>query len=587
MKQDISSKRLTNWQLIKRIRPYFMKYKWILLLDLMCASLTTVSEMTLPLIMRRLTNYGIYNIESLTVQVITRLALWFVLFKVIELVANYFMTSVGHIMGAKIETDMRSHLFKHLQTLPDAYYNENKVGHLMSRLTNDLFDITEFAHHCPEEYFIGAIKMIVALIVLGQIHLPLALIIFCLIPIMFLTATIFRSKMRDAQLMQRQQVGNLNANIEESLLGIRVVKSFANEAIEEEKFEEDNQHFLSIKKSFYYAMAGFHTVTKIFDGLMYFSVLVGGGLLMLYKQIDAGDMIVFIMYVNTLFESVKRIVQFTEQFQKGMTGIERYQETLETTSDLYDAAHAIELENVQGDIEFDQVDFRYPSSEEEVLTQFSFHIKAGSKVAFVGPSGAGKSTICHLIPRFYDVSSGAIRVDGKDVRDVTMKSLRDQIGIVQQDVYLFSGSVLDNIRYGKPNASEAEVIRAAELAGAADFINELPEGYHTYVGERGVRLSGGQKQRISIARVFLKNPPILILDEATSALDNQSELIVQESLEQLAVGRTTVTIAHRLTTVEDSDIIYVMGNTGIIEQGPHEELMAKKGYYYQLYTRSR
>lgn len=572
-------------ELISIVFPYFKKYQATLYLDLACAALTTVAEMGLPILLRQLTNRAQDPIQQVTLSFVTQLAIIYTLMKIIEVAAGYYMTNVGHMMGAKIETDMRSDIFNHLQSLPDAYYNENKVGQLMSRLTNDLFDITEFAHHCPEEYFIGFIKLVVSLIVLGSIQLPLTLILFALIPLMFWSATRFRHKMRRAQQEQRQQVGHLNANIEDSLLGIRVVKSFANESVEKQKFEADNQHFLFIKRHFYRAMAGFQTITKTFDGLMYLVVLVGGGYLMMIGSMDPGDLLVFIMYVNLLFATIKRIVEFTEQFQKGMTGIERFHEVMATESDIYDKENAAIIKKTEGNITFDHVSFAYPGHDNKVLDKVSLEVKKGQKIAFVGPSGAGKSTICNLIPRFYDVTAGSILVDGHDIRDVAIKSLRNNIGIVQQDVYLFSGNVRENIRYGKQSASEEEIVAAAKLAGAHDFILGLENGYDTYIGERGVKLSGGQKQRLSIARVFLKNPPILILDEATSALDNQSELIVQSSLEKLALGRTTITIAHRLTTVQDADVIYVMTEGGIIEHGTHQELMDKRAYYYHLYNR--
>lgn len=576
---------MKNIKLIKRIYPYFYKYRHILLIDLICAGFTTASEMALPLILRTLTNTGLRNMDELTMNLVFKLTLIFLGFKIIELVAQYYMSSIGHIMGAKIETDMRADVYSHLQGMSDSFYNETKVGVLMSRITNDLFDITEFAHHCPEEYFIGLIKILFSFMVLITINIPLTVLLFITIPFMIYCSTKFRLVMKSAQAKQRVQVGDLNSSIEDSLLGIKVVKSFANEDVEAEKFATQNHKFLSIKKIYYKAMAGFNVITKTFDGIMYLIIIGFGGYFMINGQISAGDMMAYVMYVTSLLATVRRIVEFTEQFQKGMTGIERFTEIMETKSEIVDSPNAVELKDVRGLIEFESVDFKYEKDTKYVLEDFNLKIKPGDNLAIVGPSGAGKTTICNLIPRFYDVTDGSIKVDGKDIREIKLESLRNKIGIMQQDVYLFSGTVMDNIRYGKPTATDTEVLEAAKLAGALEFIEKLPEGFETYVGERGVKLSGGQKQRISIARVFLKNPPILILDEATSALDNKSEQIVQNSLEELSKGRTTITIAHRLTTVQNADEILVMRDRKIIERGRHVELMEKQGYYYDLYTK--
>ena len=578
---------MSNLKLIKIAMPYFKRYKSILFIDLLCAGLTTASEMVLPLILRYMTNLGIQDKNLLTMGLVARLAILFIVIKLIELVAVYYMASIGHIMGAKIETDMRSDVYKHLQTLSDRFYNETKVGQIMSRMTNDLFDITEFAHHCPEEYFIGFIKIIVSLVILLNINVPLTIAIYILIPFMFICSSKFKNRMRDAQIKQRAHIGNLNSSIEDSLLGIKVVKSFANEDVEREKFTKENNKFLSIKELFYKSMAGFNTINRAVDGAMYFVLVVFGGVQIINGNLEPGDMLAYIMYVSTLLVTVKRIIEFTEQFQKGMTGIERFSEIMETRPDIVDKPNAIELKKAKGHIEFRDVDFKYSKHQEDyILEKFNLDIEAGKNVALVGPSGSGKTTVCTLIPRFYDVVGGQILVDGINVKDFTMNSLRNNIGIVQQDVYLFSGTVYDNILYGKPDATREEVEEAARLAGAYDFIMDLENGFDTYVGERGVMLSGGQKQRVSIARVFLKNPPILILDEATSALDNNSEAIVQESLEILSKGRTTITIAHRLTTIQNADTIVVMNEDGIVEKGSHEELMSRKGYYYELYTRA-
>ena len=576
---------MSNIGLIKSVIPYFKKYKNILFIDLLCAGLTTASEMVLPLILRYMTNIGIADAGSLTLQLITRIAVLFILIKCVELVAVYYMASIGHIMGAKIETDMRFDMYKHLQTMSDNFYNETKVGQIMSRMTNDLFDITEFAHHCPEEYFIGFIKICISFVILFNINMPLTLAVYLMIPVMFISSSRFKNSMRREQKKQRVHVGDLNSSIEDSILGIKVVKSFANEDIELKKFEKDNSKFLSIKKLFYKSMAGFNTVNRSIDGLMYFIVIVFGGYQMMKGRLVPGDMLAYIMYVSTLLLTVKRIVEFTEQFQKGMTGIERFNEIMSLEPEIVDSPNAIDLTDVRGDIEFKNVSFKYNEKLDYVLDNFNLDIHAGKNIALVGPSGGGKTTVCALIPRFYDVTKGGIYVDGKNIKDLSLHSLRNNIGIVQQDVYLFSGTIMENIRYGKPDATKEEIVEAAKLASAYDFIMELEHGFDTYVGERGVKLSGGQKQRISIARVFLKNPPILILDEATSALDNNSEAVIQESLEVLSKGRTTITIAHRLTTIQNADLIVVMTADGIIEKGNHQELMENKAYYYNLYTK--
>ena len=576
---------MKNRNLIKKVLPYFNKYRMTVFLDLFCAGLTTASEMILPLLLRALTSRGMEDIALITSDFILKLSLIYIGIKTVEVVAQYFMTSIGHIMGARIETDMRRDLYAHLQSLSDTFYNETKVGVIMSRITNDLFDITEFAHHCPEEYFIGAIKIIISLIILLTINVKMTILIYIMIPLMIYFSGHFRNKMRRAQKEQRVHIGNLNSAIEDSLLGIKVVKSFANEEVESKKFTHENNKFLGIKKRYYKSMAGFNTVNRIFDGLMYLILIASGGYFLMKREIGPEDLIVYVMFIQSLLATVRRIIEFTEQFQKGMTGIERFAEIMSIESDILDKEDALEIKNVKGEISFNHVDFSYGKGEGKVLDNFSVNITPGEKLAIVGPSGAGKTTICNLIPRFYDVNSGSVTVDGIDVRDIKIKSLRENIGIVQQDVYLFSGTVRDNIGYGKSDASDREIIEAAKLAGAYEFIKNLPDGFDTYVGERGVKLSGGQKQRISIARVFLKNPPILILDEATSALDNKSEIVVQDSMEKLSKGRTTITIAHRLTTVQNSDLIIVMTKDGIVERGNHQELMEKKAYYYNLYTK--
>lgn len=563
--------------------PYFKKYKFILMFDLFCAALTTLTDMVLPMILRRLTNAGL-GTYTLTREMIFRMAGLLLIMKIIDLFAGFYMTKTGHIMGAKIETDMRYDVFQHLQKLSDSYFNETKVGQIMARITSDLFDITEFSHHCPEEYFIGLIKIIVSFAILVRLNTLLTVILFLSIPLMIVFASKYNRRMRKGFKEQKRHIGVLNADIEDSLLGVKVVKSFANEDVEIEKFQKGNKKFLDIKSETYSSMAGFNTITKAFDGIMYIIVVLFGGLFLVEGKMSSGDIVAFILYVQTLLTTVRRIVEFTEQFQRGMTGIERFTEIMDQDIEIFDDEDAVDLENVKGEIEIKNVSFKYNNNNENVLNNISFTINPGQKVALVGPSGGGKTTLCNLIPRFYDVEDGEILVEGIDVRKIKLQSLRSNIGMVQQDVYLFSGTVRENILYGKPDATEQEIIDAAKAAGAYDFIMNLENGFDTYVGERGVMLSGGQKQRISIARVFLKNPPILILDEATSALDNKSEFIVQESLENLAKGRSSLTIAHRLTTVQNADLILVLTEEGIIERGTHQELMEQKGYYYNLYT---
>ncbi|WP_101909481.1 ABC transporter ATP-binding protein [Marasmitruncus massiliensis] len=570
--------------LIRRFSPYFKKYIWVVLLDLFCAALTTLCELVLPLMVRYITNQGMNDMASLTVGIILRIGGLYVILRIIDTCANYYMANIGHVMGARIETDMRKDLFAHLQKLSFAYFDSTKVGQIMARITSDLFEITEFAHHCPEEFFIAALKITVSFIILARVNFWLTLIIFAIIPLMIFSSMFFRTRMRHAFKKSRNQTGELNAQVEDSLLGVRVVKSFANEEIEERKFEEGNELFLDIKKEQYRYMAGFQSTTRLYDGVMYITVVVAGALFMIDGKITPADLIAYLLYVTTLLTSIRRIVEFTEQFQRGMTGIERFLEVMDAPADIIDLPDAQELRDVRGEIEFRNVGFHYAGDEHAVLANINLHVAPGGNVALVGPSGSGKTTLCNLIPRFYDVTSGSILIDGNDIRSFTLHSLRGRIGVVQQDVYLFAGSIRENIAYGRPGAAEEEIIEAAKLAGAHDFISEFEDGYDTYVGERGVRLSGGQKQRISIARVFLKNPPILILDEATSALDNESERLVQQSLEKLAAGRTTFTIAHRLTTIRGASLILVLTEDGIAEQGTHEELMARKGFYYRMYS---
>ena len=600
----MDNKQYSTRELFRRFAPYFKKYRFTLWMDLFCAALTTVCELVLPLIMRYITNEGLRDLASLSVKTILSLGVLYFGLRIVDCIASYYMSDMGHVMGAKIETDMRRDAYNHLQKLSNTYYNNTNVGQIMGRITNDLFDVTEFAHHCPEEFFIAGIKTVISFIILANINLPLTLMIFLCVPLMCGVCMILNFRMRSAFRKQRNQIGELNARIEDSLLGHKVVKAFTNEEVENVKFEKDNGTFLDIKKLTYrymaafnttvklfdeiktlgyYAMGAFNTSTRLFDGLMYLVVLVAGGIFMVNGRIAAGDLVAYMLYVSTLIATIRRIIEFAEQFQRGMTGIERFLQIVDADIEIFDEPDAIELKDPKGEISFEKVSFEYPDDHNKVFTDLNLQIHAGEKVAIVGPSGGGKTTLCNLIPRFYDVSEGRILLDGQDIKHFTLKSLRGNIGIVQQDVYLFSGTIYENIAYGRPGASKEDVINAAKRAGAHEFIMGLKDGYDTYVGERGVKLSGGQKQRISIARVFLKNPPIIILDEATSALDNESEFAVAKSLGELSEGRTTLTIAHRLSSIRNSDRILVLTDDGIVEEGNHDQLMEQKGIYYQFY----
>ncbi len=585
--QERSTRSIKTTTLIRRFLPYFKKYRGMLVFDLVCAALTTVCDLVLPLIVRNITDLAANDLTALTVGYVLRVGGVYVLLRVVDALANFYMASRGHIMGTYIERDMRNDLFAHLQKLGFAYYSNAKVGQIMARITSDLFEVTEFAHHCPEEFFIAGIKIIIPFVILMGTSPALTLIIFAMLPLMLVCTRYFNKRMRAVYRESRHQVGEINAQVEDSLLGIRVVKSFANEPVEIEKFHRGNDEFVRINRRKYLYMGGFNTSTRVFDGLMYILVVVLGALFIIHGSITASDYMAYLLYVNTLLTSIRRIVEFMEQFQRGMTGIERFCEIMDEQPDIQDAPDAVELKNVRGDVTFDHVSFHYSDNDKNVLADINFEVKAGERVALVGPSGGGKTTLCNLIPRFYNVSGGRILIDGQDITRLTQHSLRENIGMVQQDVYMFSGTIADNIAYGLPGATAEKVIEAARLAGAHDFITRLPDGYGTFVGERGVKLSGGQKQRISIARVFLKNPPILILDEATSALDNESERLVQQSLEKLSEGRTTFTIAHRLTTIRNATTIWVLTENGIVEKGTHQELLELGGIYahlYQMYT---
>ena len=579
----MEKKQYTNSELLKRFLPYFKKYRRTLFLDLFCAALTTLCELVLPMIMRYITNEGLRDLAALSVRTIGGLGLLYLVLRIIDCLAYYYMANIGHVMGVEIETDMRRDAYSHLQRLSDTYYNNTKVGQIMGCITNDLFDVTEFAHHCPEEFFIAAIKIVISFVILARISFPLTLIVFLCVPLMIAVCMPLNLRLRATFRRQRQQIGELNAHIEDSLLGHKVVKAFTNEELENEKFEVDNRSFYEIKRLSYRFMGLFQSATRAFDGLMYLLVVVAGGIFMIKGIIIPGDLVAYIMYVSTMIATIRRIIEFAEQFQRGMTGIERFLQIMDADIEIFDEPDAVALTNPRGELCFENVSFEYPDDHNRVFAGLNLRVNAGEKVAIVGPSGGGKTTLCNLIPRFYDVSGGRITLDGEDIKHFTLKSLRGCIGIVQQDVYLFSGTVYENISYGKPGATMEEVEEAAKRAGAHEFITALKDGYNTYVGERGVKLSGGQKQRISIARVFLKNPPIIILDEATAALDNESEYEVAKSLAELSVGRTTLTIAHRLSTIRNSDRILVLTDEGIVEEGSHDRLLAQKGVYYHLY----
>ena len=575
MKVKKMERKNSSIKLIKRFLPYYKAHYKTLIFDLFCAALTTVCELVLPLIVRYITDAVIKDIALLTTKTILTIGFSYLALRIIDALANYYMASIGHIMGTKMETNMRRDLFNHLQKLSYSYYDDTKVGTIMSRITSDLFDVTEFAHHCPEEFFIAGIKIVVSFVILCFINVPLTLLLFAVIPVMAICLNYFKKRMKEGFRESRVAVGELNSQIEDSLLGIRVVKSFANEPIEEYKFKKGNEKFLEIKSRVYKYMGSHSSINRASEGLMYIVIVVAGAFFLVKGKIEAPDYIAYLLYIGTLLTSIRKIIDFAEQFQRGMTGIERFNEILDTDPTIFDKENASELVVTDGAIEFNNVSFSYSEDTEQILSGINISIKSGESVALVGPSGGGKTTICNLIPRFYEATDGTIKIDGADIKDVTLKSLRENIGVVQQDVYLFSGTVRENIEYGKPDATDDEIWEAARLAGADEFIKNLPDGMDTYVG---------QKQRISIARVFLKNPKILILDEATSALDNESEFLVQQSLERLAQGRTTITVAHRLTTIKNADTILVITKDGIAESGNHEELVKQNGIYANMYT---
>ncbi|MBQ8802024.1 MAG: ABC transporter ATP-binding protein [Tyzzerella sp.] len=568
---------------LKKLFSYYKPYKGMFFADMFFAILGAAVTLVIPLIVRYITNEVVYYEMDRAARTIWMLGGFMVLLVAIEFGCNYFMMYYGHVMGTKMEANMRKDIFGHYQKLSFTFFDNRKVGELLSRVTSDLFDITELLHHGPEDVVISVIKLVGAFIVLINIDVQLTIVTFIFIPVMSIFAGYFIKKMKRAFKENRKRIGDINSQIEDSLAGIRVVKSFANEEVELEKFQQGNKRFLESKRLTYKYMAGFHSGLGAMTTLVTVFVILSGVSFLTKGAIVVTDLITFLLYINNFVEPMKKLMNFSETFQNGYAGFERFMEIMDIEPDITDAEDAISVENVKGDVAFENVSFHYESNNEEVLNHVSLDVKAGEYMALVGASGVGKTTLCSLIPRFYEVSDGSIKIDGIDIRKIKLQDLRTQIGIVQQDVYLFGGSILENIRYGKPDATDEEVILAAKRANAHDFIMSFPEGYETDIGQRGVKLSGGQKQRLSIARVFLKNPPILIFDEATSALDNESEKVVQESMEELAKNRTTFVIAHRLSTIRNAEHILVLTENGIEEEGTHEELMKKEGAYKALY----
>ena len=568
---------------LKKLAAYYKPYKGLFFSDMFFAILGAVITLVIPLIVRYITNEVVYFNHHKAMQTILVLGAVMIGLVIVEFGCNYFIAYYGHIMGAYMEADMRSDIFGHYQKLTFAFYDNQKVGALLSRITSDLFDITELLHHGPEDVVISIIKLVGAFVILININAPLTIVAFVFVPVMALFAWYYNRKMKRAFKRNREKIADINSQIEDSLSGIRVVKSFANEEIEMKKFNQGNKNFVNAKKVSYRYMAGYNSGLSALTTLVTVAVLLAGVSFLTSGAIIVTDLVTFLLYINNFVEPVKKLMNFTEMFQNGYSGFERFQEIMAIAPDIKDEKDAIAVDHLKGDITFENVSFYYEESAEKVLNNIQLKVDAGDYMALVGPSGVGKTTLCSLIPRFYDVSEGSIQIDGMDIRHIKLADLRNNIGIVQQDVYLFAGTIMDNIRYGNPNATDEEVIRAAKRANAHEFIMSFPEGYDTDIGQRGVKLSGGQKQRLSIARVFLKNPPILIFDEATSALDNESEQVVQKSLEELAKDRTTFVIAHRLSTIRNAKRILVLTENGIEEEGTHEELMSKKGVYESLY----
>ena len=576
----MKKRRVLNW----RFFSYYKPYVGLFLMDMFCALIVAGISLIYPLIIRFITNDVLVgNSTSEAVSIILKLAVLMVVLVAIEFACNFFVTAKGHLMGALIERDLRNELFIHYQELSFSFYNNQKTGQLMARLTNDLFDITELFHHGPEDIVISIIRFLGAFIILLNVNVSLTLIVFAIIPPMLIFAYVFNKKLNRSYKDNRARLADINASAEDNLSGIRVVKSFANEDVEVDKFRVNNGCYLKSKKKTYEYMAGFHSGLNAFTTMITVVVIVAGTLFMAKGSINLSDLLTYMLYISNLVEPVKKLINFTEQFQNGISGYERFLDMMEVQSEIVDKEGAVTLGEVKGDIDFESVGFKYDDAKEYVLANINLHVKAGDYMALVGTSGVGKTTLCNLIPRFFETTEGTIKIDGIDIKDIKIKSLRDHIGVVQQEVYLFAGTVMDNIRYGKLDATDEEVYRAAKKANAHDFIMGLPDGYQTNIGQRGVKLSGGQKQRLSIARVFLKNPPILIFDEATSALDNESEKVVQGSLESLAKNRTTFVIAHRLSTIRNAEKILVLTDDGISEQGSHRELIEKNGIYANLY----
>ena len=569
---------------IKKFIHYYGPYKAVFFIDLICAAVISLVDLAYPQILRTMTKTLFTQDKNVILHALPVIAASLFVMYIVQSLCKYYVTCQGHMMGAKMERDMRRELFDHYQELSFSYYSRNNSGQMMSKLVSDLFDISEFAHHGPENLFISLVKIVGAFIFLVFINKKLALPLILLVIVMFVFSFRQNAKMQETFMENRRKIGDVNASLQDTLSGIRVVQSFANEDIERAKFKKSNEAFLVSKRDNYHCMGSFMSSNLFFQGMMYLVTLVYGGYLIAQGEMQTADLAMYALYIGIFISPIQILVELVEMMQKGLSGFRRFLDVMETESEIRDADNAAELTDVKGHVRYDHVSFHYSDDETPVLSDISIDIPAGKSIALVGPSGSGKTTICSLLPRFYDVTGGSITVDGKDIRGLTLKSLRSQIGMVQQDVYLFDGTIKDNIAYGKPGASDEEIIKAAKCASIHDFIMELPDKYDTYVGERGTRLSGGQKQRISIARVFLKNPPILILDEATSALDNESERWIQKSLEELSKNRTTITIAHRLSTIRDADEIIVITEEGIAERGTHAELLEKNGLYAAYYN---